>query len=341
MPDSRPLRIALSAGEPAGIGPELLVQLAHAAPVLLPPVELIAIADPELLRERARHIQLPLQLQAVDWQAPTQSTLPGELRCLPQPPRLHQPSHCGQLDPRNAPYVLECLERAVTLCQHGQTAALVTAPIQKSCINEAGIPFTGHTEWLAERLQTPDPVMLLVADQLRVALATTHLPLAAVPAAITPALLEHIITRLHHGLIQDFAISMPRIGVTGLNPHAGESGHLGDEELRIITPTLQRLRQQGLQLSGPLPADTLFTPHSLQQFDAVLCMYHDQGLPVLKYAGFGHAVNITLGLPIVRTSVDHGTALTLAGTGTAAIGSLHAAVVAAAAIATRRLAASA
>lgn len=247
----------------------------------------------------------------------------GQLAVLPV--KLAAPVKPGRLDVRNAPYVLETLRFATQACASGQADALVTGPVQKSVINDAGIPFSGHTEFLAEQTGAPLPVMMLVAGGLRVALATTHLPLSAVPKAITPENLTQVLEILHHDLKTKFGIQKPRILVAGLNPHAGESGHLGHEDDAIIAPVLKRLRRR-MTLTGPLPADTLFTPKYLKDADAVLAMYHDQGLPVLKYAGFGEAVNITLGLPILRTSVDHGTALELAGTGQADAGSLRAAV---------------
>lgn len=312
--------LALTPGEPAGIGPDLCIQLAQ-----MPAADyrLVVIADPALLQARAQLLKLPLQMRAyrADDSTPLRT---GELCVLPL--ALATPCQPGMPDSRNAAYVLATLERAVEGCQHSEFAALVTGPVQKSIINEAGIPFSGHTEFLAERCQVPRVVMMLATPQLRVALATTHLPLSAVPAAITQPLLEEVLTILQHDLIHKFGIPQPRILVAGLNPHAGEGGHLGREEIEIITPVLEKLRARGMQLKGPLPADTLFTPHYLQHADAVLAMYHDQGLPVLKYQGFGTAVNITLGLPFIRTSVDHGTALDLAGSGKAHTGSLLAAL---------------
>lgn len=239
-----------------------------------------------------------------------------------RPVALHAPAHSGRLDPANGPYVLETLRAATACCQRGECSALVTAPVHKGVINDAGIAFTGHTEFLAE-LTGGHPVMMLACPGLRVALATTHLPLREVADAITPASLERVIRILQHDLQQRFGIASPRILVCGLNPHAGEGGHLGREEMDVIEPTLERLRTEGMALYGPLPADTLFTPRYLDRADAVLAMYHDQGLPVLKHKGFGAAVNITLGLPIIRTSVDHGTACDLAGTGKADTGSLQ------------------
>jgi 4-hydroxythreonine-4-phosphate dehydrogenase len=243
----------------------------------------------------------------------------------------------GRLDARNVPYVLELIDRAVDLCLAGEMAAMVTAPVQKSLIADAGVPFSGHTEYIAARSGAPLPVMMLTAGSLRVALATTHLPLRAVSAALSAALLLQTLQVLSHDLRRWFGLSAPRIAVCGLNPHAGEGGHLGDEELRIIAPAIAQARAEGLAVEGPLPADTVFVPSHLAAYDVVLAMYHDQGLPVLKHAGFGQAVNVTLGLPIVRTSVDHGTALDLAGSGRADAGSLMSALELAAQMARRRL----
>ncbi len=313
-------RIAISSGEPAGIGPDLLVQLAQAPHA----DELVALADPGLLEARARLLNLPLQLRPYDHGRAPRPQEAGSLTVLPI--ELAKPAEPGQLDVLNAPYVLELLRQGCRGCLAGDFQALVTAPVQKSVINEAGIAFSGHTEFLAEACQVEQVVMLLVADALRVALATTHLPLAAVPAAITPQRLDSVLRVLHRDLRDRFKLSAPRIAVLGLNPHAGESGHLGREEIEVITPVIEALRAEGMALAGPLPADTAFTPRILDACDAVLAMYHDQGLPVLKYAGFGNAVNVTLGLPMVRTSVDHGTALNLAGRGGADPGSLGAAL---------------
>jgi 4-hydroxythreonine-4-phosphate dehydrogenase len=245
------------------------------------------------------------------------------------------PVTAGTLDPRNARHVLALLDRALQGCRSGEFAAMVTAPVQKSVINEAGIAFTGHTEYLAAACGVARPVMLLAAGTLRVALATTHLPLHAVGAAITPQLLDEVLTILQHDLVARFGLPRPRIGVCGLNPHAGEGGHLGHEEIEVIAPAIERARARGIDASGPWPADTIFTPRQLQRFDVVLAMFHDQGLPVLKHAGFGDAVNVTLGLPIIRTSVDHGTALDLAGSGQADAGSLVAAMALATQLAAR------
>ena len=316
-------RIALTTGEPAGIGPDLIVALAQHAHELHA-AQLIAIADPEFLSQRAQLLGLPLRVR--EWQ-PTlspQPNQPGEL--LVAPVTLTAPVRAGTLDKTNARYVLRTLEVAADGCMNKQFDAIVTAPVHKGIINDAGIAFSGHTEFFAERTHTDRVVMMLATEQLRVALATTHLPLAEVPSHITQTDLTAVLRILHRDLRDKFGLSQPRIVVLGLNPHAGESGHLGREEIDIIEPCLHMLRSEGMQLTGPLPADTAFTPKILLQADAVLAMYHDQGLPVLKYQGFGRAVNITLGLPIIRTSVDHGTALDLAGTGRADSGSLHAAL---------------
>ncbi|MDX5332674.1 MAG: 4-hydroxythreonine-4-phosphate dehydrogenase PdxA [Gammaproteobacteria bacterium] len=313
-------RIAITPGEPAGIGPDLVIALAQQAF----DAELVAIADPALLMARAAELGLPLVIDPCAPDTPAVPHVAGRLRVLPV--ALAAPVRSGHLDPANAGYVLETLRLAVDGCLDGRFDALVTGPVHKGVINDAGIPFTGHTEFLAERSGGHHPVMMLAAGDLRVALATTHLPLAEVSAAITRGRLERVLRILDHDLRQRFCIERPRILVCGLNPHAGEGGHLGREEIETIGPVLEQLRTEGLDLIGPLPADTLFTPRHLAQADAVLAMYHDQGLPVLKHVGFGQAVNITLGLPIVRTSVDHGTALELAGSGRAETGSLHAAL---------------
>ena len=315
-----PRRIALTPGEPSGIGPDLAIMLAQEAR----DYELVAIADPDLLSRRAALLGLPLELQAIDLAKTPEAGAAGTLSY--QSISLAQPEQAGVLNPANAPYVLQTLDEAVRGCSAGDYDALVTGPVHKGVINEAGIAFTGHTEYLAEKSGGHHPVMMLATEQLRVALASTHLPLSEVPAAITPQRLERVIQILNRELHDRFGRQHPRILVSGLNPHAGEDGHLGREEIEVIEPTLERLRQQGLDLVGPLPADTLFTPRYLDHADAVLAMYHDQGLPVLKYSGFGRAVNITLGLPIIRTSVDHGTACDLAGTGRIDTGSLKVAI---------------
>jgi 4-hydroxythreonine-4-phosphate dehydrogenase len=312
-------RLAITPGEPAGVGPDLLVRLAQEPQA----AELVAVADPALLTARAAALGLPLRLRSFDPALAPQAPCPGALACLEVP--LAAPASPGRLDPANSGYVLETLRRAVAACLAGDVAALVTGPVHKGVINDAGIGFSGHTEFLAA-LTGGEPVMLLACPGLRVALATTHLPLAAVPAALNRANLERVLRVLHRDLVTRFGIPVPRILVCGLNPHAGEGGHLGREEVEVIGPVLDDLRAEGLRLEGPLPADTVFVPSRLERADAVLAMYHDQGLPVLKHRCFGTAVNITLGLPIIRTSVDHGTALDLAGTDRADLGSLRAAV---------------
>ncbi len=311
--------IAITPGEPAGIGPDLIIQLAQQSL----PCPLVIIADPDLLAARAASLKLPLQIQEYR-RGKNDPLQPGILNVLPV--SLTQACHCGRPDPGNAGYVLDTLRRAVSGCQEDEFAAMVTGPVHKAVINEAGIAFTGHTEFLAALTHTPQVVMMLATAGLRVALATTHLPLNQISQTITPALLENIIRILRHDLQHRFSLPDPRILVCGLNPHAGEEGHMGKEEIRIIIPVLNALRDEGFNLRGPLPADTAFTPPKLEQADAVLAMYHDQGLPVLKYRGFGQAVNITLGLPIIRTSVDHGTALDLAGSGHANTRSLQIAI---------------
>jgi len=312
--------IAVTAGEPGGIGPDLCLRLADR----VWPVSLVVIADPALLRDRAAQLGLAVQIETIaPGESPRRPAAPGRLYVHPVP--LHVPCRCGQLDPRNAEYVLDTLREAVDGCLDGRYAAMVTAPVHKGIINDAGIGFTGHTEFIAER-SGGEPVMMLACPGLRVALVTTHLPLRAVADAITPTALETAARTLDRELRNRFGIERPHILVCGLNPHAGEGGHLGREEIEVIEPVLERLRADGLQFTGPLPADTLFTEPHLRHADAVLAMYHDQGLPVLKHKGFGSAVNITLGLPIIRTSVDHGTALELAGSGRASPSSLFTAV---------------
>ncbi len=311
--------LAVTSGEPAGIGPDLCLQLTHR------PHEqgLVVLGDKNLLQQRATQLGLNLQFRDYDGR----QTLParqGSLDVLHVP--LRQPVRAGALNSANAPYVLALLQRAVQGCQAGEFAGMVTAPVHKGVINDAGIPFTGHTEFLAELTGTTQVVMMLAGGGMRVALATTHLALRNVAEAITRPLLESVLRIIRNDLHHRFGIAHPRILVAGLNPHAGEGGHLGREEIEIIIPVLDRLRAEGFHVSVPLPADTLFTPQRLAQCDCVLAMYHDQGLPVLKHASFGQGVNITLGLPIVRTSVDHGTALELAGTGKADPGSLFEAI---------------
>lgn len=307
--------IALTTGEPAGIGPELVVQL------LQQPVDqsLCVLADPDLLMERAALIGLPLAIKDERLIAPG-----GEATLLPI--ELSAPSIAGELDVSNAPYVLEMLGRAADGCLSGEFSALVTAPVQKSTLIEAGNAFVGHTEFFAERAGVDMPVMMLVSEHLKVALVTIHMPLSQVPGAITTERLESVIRTVYADLKGRFGIAQPVIGVCGLNPHAGESGHLGKEEQQVISPLLKALQSEGLDVRGPLPADTAFTQESLKNLDVVVAMFHDQGLPVIKHQGFGHVVNVTLGLPFVRTSVDHGTALDLAGTGRADVSSLISAV---------------
>ncbi len=313
----RPPVLALTCGEPAGIGPELAVQIATRAL----PAQIVAIGSLALLAERAESLGLAVRLRA--WrrdEAPESGTL--DVLDIP----LGKPVVAGHVDPANAAHVLSMLDAAIDGCVAGDFDAMVTAPVHKGVINDAGIAFTGHTEYLAERTGTPRVVMMLAGGGLRVALATTHLPLKDVSAALTKDSLESTLRILHSDLVHKFGISAPRVLVAGLNPHAGEGGHMGHEEIEVISPVIERLSGEGMNLIGPLPADTMFTPHQLERGDAVLVMFHDQGLPTLKYASFGGGVNITLGLPIVRTSVDHGTALDLAGTGRADPGSLAAAI---------------
>ncbi|MHB1676106.1 MAG: 4-hydroxythreonine-4-phosphate dehydrogenase PdxA [Sulfuriferula sp.] len=314
--------IALTTGEPAGIGPDLCVMLAQAQRDL----EIVVLADSAVLAERAQQLKLPLAIR--EYANGIAETAAGILSVLHVPAQ--RPVRTGILDPANAASVLAMLRRAADGCMMGEFAALVTAPVHKAVINDAGFVFTGHTEFLAGLTDTPHVVMMLVGGGMRVALASTHLPLRAVADAINAESLTATLRILQHDLIHRFNIAQPHILVAGLNPHAGESGHLGDEEIRIIEPVLAQLRAQGMHLSGPLPADTLFHPARLAEADCVLAMYHDQGLPVLKYASFGLGVNVTLGLPIIRTSVDHGTALDLAGSGKAHHGSLLAAIAVAA-----------
>lgn len=311
-------RIALTSGEPAGIGPDLC--LAIAARDL--DCDLICLGDRQLFTDRARTLGLKVELRPYD--RASRRHVPGTLTLEHHP--LRAPAAPGRLDARNSHSVLELLERACAGALASEFAAIVTAPVHKGIINDAGIPFTGHTEFFAERTHTVRPVMMLATSSLRVALATIHLPLAAVSAAISEQLLCEVLEVIDRDLARWWGIERPRIAVCGLNPHAGEGGHLGEEEIRVIGPAIARMRGRGLAVAGPLPADTAFVPRVLADFDVVLAMYHDQGLPVIKHAGFESAVNVTLGLPILRTSVDHGTALDLAGTGSADPGSLAAAI---------------
>ena len=309
--------ILITSGEPAGIGPDLCLRLAAYN------YPLVILGDKMLLEARAK--QLGYAIHFEDYQEnilPVHA--PNHLTVLSIP--CVKPPVAGKLDPSNSPYVINMLTIAAERCLSGEFSALVTAPVHKAVINQAGIAFTGHTEFLASHCQAGTVVMMLLCDEMKMALVTTHLPLREVADEITADLLTDVITILDAGLRRDFAIANPLIYVAGLNPHAGESGYLGYEEIEVITPVLSVLKSKGIHVKGPFPADTLFTPRNAKQCDAFVAMYHDQGLPVLKYAGFGHATNVTLGLPIIRTSVDHGTALELAGTGLAESGSLLAAV---------------
>lgn len=315
-------RLALTAGEPAGIGPDLCILLSqHLAGNDLG-CDITCLADRDLLEARAAQLDRPLVLGSHF----TIEHLPLAAPCV-----------AGQLDVRNAPHVIAMLARAADGCLAGEFAGIVTAPVQKSVINDAGIPFTGHTEFFAERCGGMTPVMLLAAERLKVALATTHLPVSAVSGALTAEVLDHVLRVVDADFRRLWRLPRPRIAVCGLNPHAGEGGHLGREEIDVIQPAIARARAAGIDATGPWPADTIFVPRHLEHHDVVLAMFHDQGLPTLKYAGFGSAVNVTLGLPLLRTSVDHGTALDLAGTGKADPGSLEAATRLAARIATGRV----
>jgi 4-hydroxythreonine-4-phosphate dehydrogenase len=309
-------RLLVTPGEPAGIGPDLCCLAAQNATAY----EWIAVGDPTLLRERAAKLGLDIDIVETYLDTTPNPNRSGQLKVLPIPaPVAVTP---GQLDAGNADYVLATLTTAIAACQADQADAMVTGPVHKGVINQAGTAFSGHTEFIAN-LTGGHPVMMLATPELRVALATTHLPLREVPDAITTDLLVQVISIMHHDLRHRFGLQQPRITVCGLNPHAGEDGHLGREELQVIIPALTRLRAEGIELRGPLPADTAFVPTVMAASDAFLAMYHDQGLAVLKHVGFGHAVNVTLGLPIVRTSVDHGTALDRAGTGDVNLGSLN------------------
>jgi len=310
------VRLAITPGEPAGIGPDITIAIAQQAQ----PYELVAICDPELLQQRANALGLTLKIIPFDASATHRTSAAGEISVLTS--HLKAPVTPGKLNTANAAYVLNTLDLAIAGCKHGTLDAMITGPVQKSVMNDAGIAFSGHTEYLADKTDTKQVVMMLATEGLRVTLATTHLPLRDIADKITPMLLRDVLHIVHHDLKTVFGIPNPNILVCGLNPHAGEGGHLGTEEIEIIEPALQRLRAEGMSLVGPLPADTLFTPKYLEHADAVLAMYHDQGLPVLKYKGFGNAVNVTLGLPIIRTSVDHGTALDIAATGAASAGSM-------------------
>ena len=319
---SKPLpRIVITAGEPAGIGLDICAMLAHQEL----DADISIVADQHALSERAHQLKIPLKIQAsLTHQAAQKHAGNGTLKVHHQ--SCSAPVVAGQPNPKNSAYVLNTLKIALTGCQQGTFDAMVTAPVHKGIINQAGIAFTGHTEFLAEQTNTPQVVMMLVGGSLRVALATTHLPLTQVSKAITQESLTTTIRILQHDLIHQFGISNPKIMVAGLNPHAGENGYLGDEEINTIQPVLEALKKEGMNLIGPLPADTMFSQKNIANTDAFLAMYHDQGLAVLKHASFGEGVNVTLGLPIIRTSVDHGTALDLAGKGNIEIGSMLAAI---------------
>ena len=319
--------LVITPGEPSGIGPEILLKLNREHPEF----RLLAVADPALLQQAAD--MLGFATRITKWQ-PGEFISAGQLACLPT--MLARPATPGQPTTENAPYVLETLRQAVRLVRQGHAAAMVTGPILKGIINQAGMPFTGHTEFLADLANTPRVVMMLTTPGLRVALVTTHLPLRDVCAAITTEKLEAVIQITETSLRQQFGITRPRLQVLGLNPHAGEGGHLGEEDEQLIRPVIEQFRKHGMNIEGPVPADTAFTPPRLAACDVVVAMYHDQGLPVLKHLGFGQAVNITLGLPFIRTSVDHGTALDIAGTGQASATSLYQAVLCAQRMSQRR-----
>ena len=322
------LNLALTPGEPAGVGPDITIQLAQTKRK----EQIIVFADPDLLSARAKLLNLPLKLKDVSSNFTEDKS--GEISIIP----LHttSKSHPGVLDPSNSGYVLKCLDKAVEACSSGLCQAMITGPVQKSVIAEAGFQFRGHTEYLAKLTDTESVVMMLATEHLRVALVTTHLPLKDVASSINKELLTKVINILYNDLQQKFGIEKPKIIVSGLNPHSGENGHLGYEEIEVIQPVLEKLNRLGMNLIGPIPADTLFTPKYLSSADAVLTMFHDQGLPVLKNQGFGKAANITLGLPIIRTSVDHGTALDIAGSGLADFGSLKTAINVAGQMASRK-----
>ena len=313
------IKLAITPGEPAGVGPDLIITLAQQQWQAM----LVVFANAALMRTRANALNIPLTLLPYDASC-TDIQPAGSLYIVDIP--LQDEVIAGQLNPTNSQYVLDTLHQACQMNLNGEFQALVTGPVHKGVINEAGIPFSGHTEFFAQQSHTPEVVMMLATEGLRVTLATTHIPVTAVSAAITQPKLDKVVRIIDHDLRTKFGIAQPHIFVCGLNPHAGEDGHIGREEIDTIIPALNALRQDGITLTGPLPADTIFNPKYLQQADTVLAMYHDQGLPVLKYKGFGQAVNITLGLPFIRTSVDHGTALDLAATGQADVGSFSIAI---------------
>ncbi|GAA0859145.1 4-hydroxythreonine-4-phosphate dehydrogenase PdxA [Aliiglaciecola litoralis] len=314
-----PIKLAITPGEPAGIGPDLIIALAQSQW----DAQLVVLADKNMLLERASQLNLPLELMAYQQHNP-QVQKPGQLFIIDIP--VANKVQAGVLDAANGQYVVETLRQACAKNMDGEFDAVVTGPVHKGIINKSGISFSGHTEYFASQSNTQDVVMMLSTEGLRVVLATTHIPLAYVAKAITRERLHKVLHIVHTDMQLKFGIAQPNLFVCGLNPHAGEDGHLGREELDIIIPALDELREQGLRITGPLPADTIFQPKYMEQADAILAMYHDQGLPVLKYKGFGDSVNITLGLPFIRTSVDHGTALDLAGTGHANSGSFKRAI---------------
>ena len=324
MAESLP-RILITTGDPAGIGPDIALQAAALATF---PARIAAIGDRDMLAARAKTsgASAPVKLVEYDNRShqPHQPHQPGVLPVIHRP--CQSPPIAGELNPANSDYVVGCIDAAVDACLAGEFDAMATAPVNKAVINRAGIPFCGHTEWIAQRCRAPSPVMMLAGGGLRVCLLTNHIPLAEVPRRVTPSRLTEVIAVILHDLRHRFQIAQPTLGVCGLNPHAGEGGYIGKEEVEVITPTLNQLRARGERIVGPLPADTAFTPDRLATLDAVLAMYHDQGLPVSKHAGFGKTVNTTLGLPIIRTSVDHGTATPLAGAPNANPSSLQAAI---------------
>lgn len=313
--------IAITSGEPAGIGPDIIISALSEQTF---PARLIVLADPELLSSRAKALGLTPKIISIKNANEASPHKQGEISVLPI--QQAKQSTAGILDIANSPYVLETLKVAGEGCIRGEFDAIVTPPVHKGILCETGVHFSGHTEFFQAQCQSPHVVMMLATETMKVALVTTHLPLKDISAAITEQSISLVVRALNKDLQEKFAIKQPKILVCGLNPHAGEDGHLGMEEIDVIIPTLNKLRQEGIDLIGPLPADTLFTPKYLDDADCALAMYHDQGLPVLKYSGFGNAVNITLGLPIIRTSVDHGTAIDLAGTGKANNGSLKVAI---------------
>jgi len=324
LKNKKPIRLVITSGEPAGIGPDICLGLSTLSFPEHENIELYVIADPELMQQRAKQVGIDIAFQLHhDTEKLSENFNNKQLNLIPL--ALNRPCQTGKLESENCAYVLKMLDLAHDLCLQKQVQAMITGPVQKSIINQAGFAFTGHTEYLADKTAS-NPVMMLATKSLRVALATTHLPLKDVSDAITQKSLRQVLQTLNTFLKKYAGLAKPKILVCGLNPHAGEEGNLGDEEIKTIHPVLEKLREENLNLLGPLPADTLFTQKYLEHADVVLAMYHDQGLPVLKYSGFGKAVNITLGLPFIRTSVDHGTALDLAGTGKASASSLHEAI---------------